>query len=77
VIKGILSNIKSKLMDILLKIEKEFGNLDTLDTFSEENNPDPQAVENLQQFIINVVYDKSIKIGDHNKIKSSEIGHEG
>lgn len=76
-IKGILSNIKSNLMDILLKIEKEFGNLDTLDTFSEENNLDPQAVENLQQFIINVVYDKSIKIGDHNKIKSSEIGHEG
>ncbi|MCY8489349.1 hypothetical protein [Bacillus atrophaeus] len=74
-IQGVIASIKNKLMNILLKIEKEFGNLDSLDTFAEET--DTQALQNIEQYIINVIFDKSIKIGDHNKIKSSNIGHRG
>lgn len=74
-IQGVIANIKNKLMNILLKIEKEFGNLDSLDTFAEET--DTQALQSIEQYIINVIFDESIKIGDNNKIKSSDIGHRG
>jgi AbiTii len=74
-IQGVIANIKNKLMNILLKIEKEFGNLDSLDTFAEET--DTQALQSIEQYIINVIFDESIKIGDNNKIKSSAIGHRG
>ncbi|MBP1970020.1 hypothetical protein J2Z83_002128 [Virgibacillus natechei] len=69
---SILANIKSKLTSIILTIEKDYGNLDSLDVFSEETN-----TENIEQNIINIIYDQSIEIGDNNNIKSSEVGNRG
>ncbi|RDY72560.1 hypothetical protein DXT76_01065 [Halobacillus trueperi] len=73
-IHGVVANIKNKLTDIVMKLDKDFGNLDDLDVFSEE---DPQQeLEAIQQYIINVIFeDKSITIGDGNRIKDSDIGH--
>ncbi|UZJ78761.1 hypothetical protein [Fictibacillus sp. KU28468] len=73
--QGVISSVKTRLTSIILKLEKEFGNLDSLDVFSNED--DKQKLERIEQYIINVIYDKSITIGDNNKIKSSIIGHGG
>lgn len=75
-LQGVIANIKTKLLNILLKIEKEYGNLDALDTLSDKTNT--QTLESIEQYIINVIFeDNSVRFGNNNKIKSSEIGHRG
>lgn len=65
--KTILTNIRSKIVDILLVLEKEFGNLDDFYIdITQENN-------NIINQIYNIMYNKSITIGDNNIITKSHL----
>jgi hypothetical protein len=70
---GIVSRVKSKLVEVIMELEKEFDNLDELDIRSqiEENGAAKQLIYNIE----NIIYDKSIKVGDKNKMDRSRIGH--
>ncbi|MEC1023533.1 AbiTii domain-containing protein [Bacillus paralicheniformis] len=70
---GIVSQVKTKLVDVIMELEKEFENLDELDIRSqvEENNSASHVITIIEK----IIYDKSIKIGDKNKINNSSIGH--
>ncbi|MYL65993.1 hypothetical protein GLW07_21885 [Bacillus hwajinpoensis] len=70
---GIVSQVKSKLVKIIMELEKEFENLDDLDIRSqvEENSSVKQVIYNIE----NIIYDGSIKVGDKNKLDRSGIGH--
>lgn len=72
-IEKVIAKIKNTLLKIILKLEKEFNELDSLDIFTDVSNK--ELIEQTEQFIINILLDNSITIGDNNKIKSSEIGH--
>lgn len=72
---GVLANIKTKLINILLKLEKSFGNLDSLDVLN--STVAASEKQTIEQYILNIIFDNSIDIGDHNTIKSSDIGHRG
>lgn len=70
-VNDIISKVKVNILDILLLIEKKFGNLYDLDIdISETNGKEP---ENIIQYIQVKLYDNSISIGDNNKIKKSNI----
>ena len=71
-ILNIFPKIESKLLDILLFLEKQFGNLDDLDINTESKSE--EELERITNHIYVVIYnDKSITIGDKNKIKDSNI----
>ena len=67
----VLSIIENKLMDTLVLLEKEFGCLDDFDIdFSSVNDDDRIRIVNQ----INIIFfDKSVHIGNDNKIKSTDI----
>jgi len=71
VTQDILAKINGKILDTLLTLEKEFGNLDDLDIDISKKNENQlkTIVQNIQ---VNL-YDNSISIGDNNKIKHSDI----
>lgn len=72
VIDNVLSNIESRLIDVLANLEREFGLLDDLDIdTSEKNLADIEKITNRIEVIMYT--DNSINIGDGNTIKSSEI----
>lgn len=65
----IYSSIKNKVLDILLLLEKNFGNLDSYDFMI-----DDKTKKDIIPIIIQIVYkDNSIKIGSNNKISNSNI----
>jgi len=69
----IVSNVKSKLVDIVMELEKQFDDLDNLDIKSqlEENYSNKEkAVYN----IVNII-DDSINIGDKNRFSKSTLGN--
>jgi len=70
----IVSNVKSKLVDIVMELEKQFDDLDNLDIKSQlqENYLKKEnAVYNIEK----IIYDGSINIGDKNKFSKSALGH--
>lgn len=70
---GVLSSIQTKLIKVLLKIDKEYGNFDELDVAITDKTPDDLRTINIQ--IKKLIYgDNSIKIGDNNDINKSKIG---
>lgn len=70
-IQSVFSSVESRLLDILLILEKEFGSLDELDIdLSEKNQDEVNAVVNK---LVVIVYDNSVCIGDKNKIVNSEV----
>lgn len=69
----IVSKVKSKLIDIVMELEKQFINLDELDIgkqVNEDTTKRDEVVVNIQ----NIIYDESVKIGDKNKISKSRLG---
>lgn len=71
-IRDVFAAIENRLLDILILLEKEFGNLDELDLdISSKTNDELKAIA--EKIIVIVYNDNSIKIGDNNKIKSSTI----
>ncbi|MEC1180497.1 hypothetical protein P9B03_18695 [Metasolibacillus meyeri] len=72
---GIVSSVKSKILDIILLLEKNFENIDELDILSQiEENPQSaqDVIYNIQQVVFG--HTTEIKIGDKNKIKNSGVG---
>lgn len=72
-VDNIFSIIENRLLDALLLLEKEFGNLDELDlNVSTKSSAD---IEDIANKVIVIVYnDQSVKMGDNNRIKNSTIG---
>lgn len=71
-IADILATIENRLLDALLLLEREFGNLDDLDIDATQKSP--EEIENIVNQVYIIVYnDSSISIGDGNKIKDSSI----
>lgn len=71
-IQNIFSVIENRLLDILILLEKEFGNLDELDL--DVSNKTPEELQDITNKIIVIAYnDHSINIGDGNKITKSDI----
>lgn len=70
-IRDILSTVNNKILEILLLLENEFGNLDNLNINISTKEPDElkNIIKNLNLFI----YDTSINIGDNNNFKSSNL----
>lgn len=69
--KEILAKVNNKVLEILLFLEKEYGNLDEFDIdFSLKSPEEKQIVE---QYIFNSVVDNSITIGNENTIKNTDI----
>lgn len=57
---------------MLIKLDKEYGCLDELDIDITEK--DPEEVRKINAMIINYIFeDRSIKIGDKNRIDRTEI----
>lgn len=76
IFKSILAHTKNRLIDILLKLEKEFGSLDELDI--DVSTKTEKDIENINQTIVQIlVQDNSIKVGDKNKITKSLLGKKG
>ena len=72
-IDNIFSVIENRLLDVLILLEKEFGNLDDLDLNASTKTTDD--IEKIANRIIVIVYnDQSVRIGDNNKIKNSSLG---
>ena len=61
---GILSSIRTKLIELFIALDKEFGNLDDLDI--DVNEKDLKKLNNVIIF-----QDNSIQIGDNNKLKDN------
>lgn len=68
----IIASVETKILEILCILEIEFGVLDELDI--ECSDKSDQEINEVCQKILNVIYvDKSITIGDDNKINKSDI----
>lgn len=71
-IENLLSSIKSKLLRVLIKLDKEYGCLDNLDIDISQKKP--EEVQKINSTVINYIFeDRSIKIGDKNRIEGTEI----
>lgn len=72
-IENILSTIKSKLLKVLIRLDKEYGSLDDLDI--DISAKSPEEIHTINVAINNYIFeDKSIKIGDKNRIDNTDIG---
>lgn len=70
-VNDIIAKVKTKILQTLLFLEKEFGNLDELDIdISTKNEEEIKTI--VQRIQVNL-YDNSITIGDGNKFKDTEI----
>lgn len=71
-LQNILSQIKTILMNIFLKLDKEYGCLDNLDVDTTVKTP--EEVEKINKVVNNYIFvDNSINVGDKNKLKDSGI----
>ena len=71
-IQSVFSTIENRLLDVLILLEKEFGNLDTLDL--DMSSKTSEELQDITKKIIVIVYnDNHVDIGDNNKITKSDI----
>lgn len=71
-LQRIMSQIKTTLMNVFLKLDKEYGCLDDLDVDTTAKTPDEVAAIN--KVVNNYIFvDNSVNMGDKNKIESSGI----
>ncbi|MFH7833814.1 AbiTii domain-containing protein [Bacillus luti] len=73
-LNGIVSHVKSKLIEVIMELEKQFDNLDDLDIKSQvedDTSKKDQVTYNIEQ----ILYDSSIQLGDKNKLSRSILGH--
>ncbi|MFS1516103.1 hypothetical protein V1503_06205 [Bacillus sp. SCS-151] len=71
---GIVSMVKSKLVDIVIELENQYNDLDALDIKSqieEDDSKKERVVYNIEK----IIYEGSIEIGDKNKIGKTRIGN--
>lgn len=72
--RDILNKIKTKLLKILIALDKAYGCLDELDI--NVSSKTEVEIEAINKKVITII-DNSVHIGDGNKIDKSEIKHEG
>lgn len=71
-LQKIMSQIKTILMNVFLKLDKEYGCLDDLDVDTTTKTPD--EVEAINKVVNNYIFiDNSVNVGDKNKLKGSGI----
>lgn len=71
-IQDVFSTVESRLLDALIVLEKEFGNLDELDIdISAKTSDELKAI--IDKLIVIVYNDNSVSVGDGNRIKNSAI----
>lgn len=71
-LQKIVSQIKTILMKIFLKLDKEYGGLDDLDVDTTAKTPD--EVDAINKVVNNYIFiDNSVNVGDRNKLKGSGI----
>ncbi|MFJ7680437.1 hypothetical protein ACIQXQ_20700 [Peribacillus sp. NPDC097198] len=69
----IVSNVKAKLVEIVMELEKQFENLDDLDIKDQVENSASKK-EKVTVNIEQIIYGDSIEVGDKNKINKSRLG---
>ena len=71
-IQAVFSAVEDRLLDALIVLEKEFGNLDELDIDVSSKSSD--ALDEIIDKLLVIIYnDHSVTIGDGNRIKGSNI----
>ena len=71
-VMNIIPIVEKKLMDILLLLENEFGNLDELDIDVTSKTED--EINEIHNKLYYIVYNNNrVTVGDNNKIKDSTI----
>lgn len=73
-LEGIVSHVKSKLVNIIMELERQFENLDDLDIrpqLGNDTSKKAQMIYNIEK----IIYEGSIEMGDKNKIKNSKLGN--
>ena len=71
-VKNVFSKVENAVLDVLLLLEKEFGNLDDLDIDLTSKSND--EIQNIASNIMILLYnDNSIVIGDNNRMKDTSI----
>ena len=71
---GIISNVKTKLVEIVMELEKRFDNLDDLDIRNQVegfSSKKEKVIYNIEK----IIYDQSIQVGDKNKFNKTILGH--
>lgn len=72
-VKNIFSCVENKVLDVMLLLEEEFGNLDDLDV--DLLSKPKEKIREIEDKIFVIIYeDNSITIGDNNKMKNTSIG---
>ena len=72
---NIVSNIKTKLLEIFKLLEKKYGNLDELYIDFSDNSKKDKVVKEMVEIIY---YDNSINMGNNKEIRNSKVGgHDG
>ena len=72
VLRNIISMLKTRMIKAMLKLEREYGNLDELDI--DTSSKTKQERESINTTVINYIYnDSSITIGNENKFKDVDI----
>lgn len=71
-VQNIFSVIENKLLDIFMILEKEFGNLDSLDI--DVSSKSEEELHKIFEKMVVVIYnDNRVTVGNGNKIKASNI----
>ena len=71
-IQNVLSEIKTRLLRVLIKLDKEYGCLDDLDIDTTVKTP--EEISEINKIVNNFIYvDNSVRIGDKNKIEESNF----
>ena len=66
----VVSEVKTKLLRVLIKLDKEYGNLDDLDI--DDSDVSEEEKETINKTVNNFIFnDNSVTIGDKNKIDDS------
>lgn len=69
--REIINKVRGKLLRVFIELDKSYGNLDDLDVSLE--NKSEAEIDSVNNKLIKIVIDKSIYIGDGNKIEKSNI----
>ena len=71
-IQDVFATVENRLLDALIVLEKEFGNLDELDIDITAKTSD-ELKTIIDKLIVIVYNDNSVSVGDGNRIKNSAI----
>ena len=71
-IQDVFATVENRLLDALIVLEKEFGNLDELDIDITAKTSD-ELKSIIDKLIVIVYNDNSVSVGDGNRIKNSAI----